>query len=172
MRSGFFRGRCLSEMRVSAEVKDYPVPIDVNNLASSIDVRPGSTTITFSHAAFTLREIIVAPRQVPEGAGALVLYQIEAVRPVTLTFSFTPVMQRMWPALSDDRSSPEWVPTGSAGGFYILHLNFPDHAAAISMPTSERGILQPYQELARVYPLQFVLRFDPVRDARTFSRCC
>ena len=164
-----FPWKVLSEMRISAEVKDYPVPIDVNNLASSIDVRPGSTTITFSHAAFTLREIIVAPRQVPEGAGALVLYQIEAVRPVTLTFSFTPVMQRMWPALSDDRPSPEWVQTGTAGrGFYILHLNFPDHAAAISMPTSERGILQPYQELARVYPLQFVLRFDPVRDARTF----
>ena len=161
--------KVLSNMRLSAEIEDYPVPIDVNYLASSIDVRPESTTITFSHAAFTVREIIIAPRQVPEGAGALVLYQIESVRPVTFTFSFTPIMQRMWPALSDDRSSPEWVQAGSAGGgFYMLHLNFPDHAAAISMPTAERGILQPYQELARVYPLQFVLRFDPVRDARTF----
>ncbi len=162
-----FPWKVLSDMRISAEIKDYPVPIDVNELASSIDVRPDSTTITFSHAAFTVREIILAPRQVPEGAGALVLYQVEAVRPMTLTFSFTPIMKRMWPALSDDRPSPEWVKTGNTSGFYILHLNFPDHAAAIAMPTAEPGILQPYQELARVYPLQFVLRFDPARDAHT-----
>ena len=162
-----FPWKVLSDMRISAEIKDYPVPIDVNELPSSIDVRPDSTTITFSHAAFTVREIILAPRQVPEGAGALVLYQVEAVRPMTLTFSFTPIMKRMWPALSDDRPSPEWVKTGNESGFYILHLNFPDHAAAIAMPTAEPGILQPYQELARVYPLQFVLRFDPARDAHT-----
>ena len=162
-----FPWKVLSDMRISAEIKDYPVPIDVNELASSIDVRPDSTTITFSHAAFTVREIILAPRRVPDGAGALVLYQVEAVRPMTFTFSFTPIMKRMWPALSDDRPSPEWVKTGNAGGFYILHLNFPDHAAAIAMPTAEAGILQPYQELARVYPLQFVLHFDPARDAHT-----
>jgi glycogen debranching enzyme len=162
-----FPWKVLSDMRISAEIKDYPVPIDVNELASSIDVRPDSTTITFSHAAFTVREIILAPRRVPAGAGALVLYQVEAVRPMTFTFSFTPIMKRMWPALSDDRPSPEWVKTGNAGGFYILHLNFPDHAAAIAMPTAEAGILQPYQELARVYPLQFVLHFDPARDAHT-----
>ena len=160
-----FPWKVLSDMRISAEIKDYPVPIDVNELASSIDVRPDSTTITFSHAAFTVREIILAPRQVPQGAGALVLYQVEAVRPMTLTFSFTPIMKRMWPAPSDDLPSPEWVKTGNTGGFYILHLNLPNHASAIAMPTAEPGILQPYQELARVYPLQFVLRFDPARDA-------
>jgi len=35
------------------------------------------------------------------------------------------------------------------------------------MPTAEPGIMQPYQELARVYPLQFVLHFDPARDSHT-----
>ncbi|MGB0124465.1 MAG: hypothetical protein WA419_16165 [Silvibacterium sp.] len=162
-----FPWKVLSNMRISAEVKDYPVPIDVNELASSIEVHPGSTTITFSHAIFTVRETIFAPRQPPEGAGAMVLYQIESVRPMTLTFSFTPVMQRMWPALSDDRPSPEWVKTAGGSGFYMLHLNFPDHAAAIAMPSAEPGILQPYQELARIYPLQFVLHFDPAHDSHT-----
>ncbi len=142
--------------------------IDVNSHASSITVRPEATTITFSHANFTVREIIFAPKQLPEGAGALVLYQIEAVRPMTLTFSFTPVMQRMWPALSDDPPSPEWVRTAGGSGFYILHLNFPDHAAAIAMPTAEPGILEPYQERGADYPVQFVLHFDPKRDAHTY----
>ena len=162
-----FPWKVLSNMRISAQMENYAVPIDVNQQAAWIDVRPGSTTITFSHANFTVREIILAPKHVPDGAGVAILYQVEAVRPMTLTFSFDPNMQRMWPAESDDRPSPEWVKTGGASGFYILHLNSPDQAAAIAMPTAEPGILPPYQERARFYPLQFVLHFDPARDTHT-----
>ena len=122
-------------------------------------VTPEATTITFSHANFTVREIIFSPKQAPEGAGALVFYQIEAIQPMTLTFSFTPVMQRMWPAESPDRPSPEWVKTSGGNGFYILHLNFPDHAAAIAMPTAQPGILVPYQERGLDYPFQLKLHF-------------
>ena len=158
-----FPWKILSHMRITAEMTDYAVPIDVNQQAATIDVQPGHTTITFSHANFTVRETLFAPQDAPDGAGALAFYQIQAVRPMTLTFSFTPEMQRMWPALSDDRSSPEWVKTGQSG-FYVLHLNFPDHAAAVAMPTATYGILEPYQERPRNYPLQFVLHFNPATD--------
>ncbi|HET6219067.1 MAG TPA: hypothetical protein VFE27_18740, partial [Acidobacteriaceae bacterium] len=159
-----FPWKILSHMRIVAEMKDYAVPIDVNEQAASIDVQPGHTTITFSHANFTVREMLFAPQTAPEGAGALAYYQIQAVRPMTLTFSFMPEMQRMWPALSDDRPSPEWVRTGDSG-FYILHLNFPNHAAAVAMPTAQYGILPPYQERPKDYPLQFVIHFDPATDS-------
>ncbi|MGC2399698.1 MAG: hypothetical protein WA510_07945 [Acidobacteriaceae bacterium] len=158
-----FPWKILGDLRITAEMKDYAVPIDVNEQASTIDVQPGHTTITFSHANFTIRETLFAPQHAPDGAGALVFYQIEAVRPMTLTFSFTPEMLRMWPALSDDRPSPEWVETGDSG-FYILHLNSPEHAAAVAMPTARYGILPPYQERPKNYPLQFVLHFDPATD--------
>jgi glycogen debranching enzyme len=158
-----FPWKIFSHMRITAEMKDYPVPIDVNEQAATIDVQPGHTTITFSHANFTVRETLFAPQHAPEGGGALAFYQIQAVRPMTLTFSFTPQMLRMWPALSDDRPSPEWVKTG-ASGFYVLHLNFPDHAGAVAMPTAQPGILAPYQERPKNYPLQFVIHFDPATD--------
>jgi glycogen debranching enzyme len=158
-----FPWKILSHMRITAQMKDYPVPIDVNDQAATIDVQPGQTTITFSHANFTVREILFAPQHAPEGAGALAFYQIQSVRPITLTFSFTPDMLRMWPASSDDRPSPEWVKTG-ASGFYVLHLNLPDQAAAVAMPSAEYGILPPYQEHPKDYPLQFVLHFDPATD--------
>jgi glycogen debranching enzyme len=159
-----FPWKIFSNLRISAEMQDYPVPIDVNEQAAVIEVRPDHTTITFSHANFTLREIMFAPRNPPDGAGALAFFQIEALRPMTLTFQFTPEMKRMWPALSDDRPSPEWVKT-AAGGFYTLHLNFPDHAAAVEIPGAEPGILPPYQERPKIYPLQFVLHFDPAHDS-------
>jgi hypothetical protein len=150
--------KILSNLRISAQMDNYPVPIDVNQHAAFIEVRPDSTIITFSHANFTVREILLAPKQAPDGPGALVLFQIDSVRPMTLTFSFTPNLRRMWPAQSDNRPDPEWIGTDPSGGFYLLHLNFPDHAAIIAMPTAQPGILQPYQERARFYPLQFVLR--------------
>lgn len=158
-----FPWKIFSNLRMTAEMQNYPVPIDVNEQAAVIEVRPDHTTITFAHANFTIREILFAPHAAPDGAGALAFFEIEAVRPLTLTVDFVPEMKRMWPALSDDRPSPEWVPT-SDGGLYILHLNFPDHAAAIEMPDAKPGILPPYQERPKTYPLQFILHFDPARD--------
>jgi glycogen debranching enzyme len=162
-----FPWKILSGLRIQADMKDYPVPIDVNQQAATIEVRPGHTIITFSHANFTIREILFTPQQAPEGIGALAFFQIEAVRPTTLTFSFTPEMKRMWPALSDDHPSPEWVKTAGSG-FYVLHLNAPDHAAAVAMPGAQYGIMAPYQERPKDYPVQFVLHFDPSTDKGKF----
>ncbi len=162
--SWIFPWKIFSNLRITAEMKDYDVPINVNEQAATIDVQPGHTVFTFSHPNFTVREILFAPQKAPEGAGALAYYQIEAVRPMTLTFSFTPEMLRMWPAESDDRPSPEWVKQGQSG-FYVLHLNTPGQAAALTIPTAEPGILAPYQERPKNYPLQFVVHFDPATDA-------
>ena len=42
-----FPWKIFSNLRISAEMKDYPVPIDVNEQAAAIEVRPDHTTITF-----------------------------------------------------------------------------------------------------------------------------
>jgi hypothetical protein len=162
-----FPWKIFSNLRISALMQDYPVPIDVNEQAAVIEVRPDHTTITFSHANFTIREILFAPHNPPEGAGVLAFFEVKAIRPMTLTFQFTPEMKRMWPAPSVDRPSPEWVKS-PAGGFYVLHLNFPDHAAGMAMPGSDPGIMAPYQERPKTYPLQFVVHFDPARDRNQY----
>ena len=159
-----FPWKVLSGMRMSVTMEDYPVPIDVNEHAAEIDVEPDRTTITYSHANFTIRQIMLAPKMSDAGTGAMVLYEMQAIRPMTVTFSFDPVMQRMWPADSPPAPSPEWVKNDDGSGFYILHLAFPDQAAALSLPGGEPGILPPYQEGSSSWPLQFVLHFDPKRD--------
>lgn len=159
-----FPWKIFSGMQITANMQDYPVPINVNEHAAWIDVQPDATTVTYSHANFTIRQIMIAPKVGAEQTGAMVFYQIASVRPMTLTFSLHPVMQRMWPAESDDVPSPEWVETEDHSGFYILHENFPDNAAALAMPGARPGILPPYQERATSTPLQFVLQYDPARD--------
>ncbi len=170
-----FPWKICSHLHITAEMQNYPVPIDVNQYASWIEVHPNVTILTYSHANFTIRQIMFAPRQASEGAGVVVLFQIESIRPMTLTFSFTPNMFQMWPASSDPAPDAEWLPTWSApnavhptSGFYILHESFPDHAAALAMPTAEPGILEPYQERPQTWPVQFVLHFDPSHDSSTF----
>lgn len=158
-----FPWKIFSNLRLSVSMQDYAVPIEVNPHAASIDVEPDETTITYSHANFTIRQIMLAPKS--GNPGAMVFFSFAAVRPMDVTFSFHPDMQRMWPAESPDRPSPEWIAGAGGSGFYILHLNTPDHAAAVALPTAEPGILPPYQERASSWPLQFVLHFDPQKDA-------
>jgi hypothetical protein len=100
-----------------------------------------------------------------DGTGVVVLYQVDAVRPGTLTFDFTPEVRRMWPAPNYGVPSAEWVPrTANGGGFYVLHTDMPQIAAALTVPRAEPGILAPYQEKPQVYPLTMTVAFDPARD--------
>ena len=161
-----FPVKLLSHFTISAAVEGYPVPIDLNADAAEIEVAPDHTTITYSHIAFTVREILFATRcdsAAETGAGVIALFQIDASRPVTLTFSFTPEVRRMWPAPNYGPPGAEWVGSASSG-YYLLHEDFPDLAGAIAMPGTRPGILAPYQEKPKVYPLQLILDFDPKRD--------
>jgi glycogen debranching enzyme len=162
-----FPVKLLSHFVISAAVEGYPVPIDLNADAAEIEVAPDHTTITYAHIAFTVRETLFATRcesAADPGAGVIALFQIESSRPVTLTFSFTPEVRRMWPAPNYGPPAPEWV-GNATNGYYLLHEDFPDLAGAIAMPGTHPGILAPYQEKPKVYPLQLILEFDPKRDS-------
>ncbi len=156
--------KILSDFRIRAELADYPVPIDVNALAAEFEVTPAETTITYSHAAFTLRQHMFAARGEKNPAlGAAVFFEIESARPLELTFSFTPEMLHMWPAPNHGRPNGEWVKEGESG-FYILHTDDPNFSALVAMPRTRPGILVPYQEHPQTYPLELKLSFDPKKD--------
>ncbi len=156
-----FPWKLFSGLRISARMQDYPVPIDVNEYASGIDVQPDHTTITYAHANFTVRQVMFAPAGEKDGLGVAAYFEVESVRPMDLTFSFTPEMKRIWPAASGGAPSPEWVATAGGSGFYLLHLDLPGQVGAMAIPGAEPGILAPYQERPQTYPLQFVLHVTP-----------
>jgi glycogen debranching enzyme len=182
--SWIFPVKLFSHLTIEAHVDGYDVPIDVNNTAAEIEVAPDHTTITFSHIAFTLKETFFATQcSQQDGTGVVALFQLNSIRPMTLTFSFVPEMKRMWPAPISGDVDSEWVragdnasvmndttrPGGSSArygaGWYMVHTDFADLAGAIALPSGEPGIMSPYQEKPQSYPLQFVLRFDPAHDS-------
>lgn len=157
-----FPVKILSDFRIEAHLADYPVPIDVNEYAEHIEVNPEQTTITYSHAAFTIKQHMFSPRGASvDGTGAVVLFEIESIRPIELTFRFTPEVLRMWPAPNFGRPSAEWLP----GGYYLLHTDTDALTGAVGIPGAQPGILAPYQERPKTYPVELKLRFDPKQDA-------
>ena len=152
--------------------------------AAHIEVRPDHTTITYSHIGFTIRQIMFSPDgdrvRGKASTGPVVLFQIDANQPMDLIFRFTPEMRWMWPKRNDGIPSPEWVPAkapsgtslvaepGQQGGegFYALHMDYPDLAGAVTIPTATPGIVAPYQERPQVHPMELHLHYDPKRDGR------
>jgi hypothetical protein len=96
--------KLLSHMAIEANVEGYDVPIDLNSMAREIEVRPDRTTITYTHIALTVRQTMFAPDEAAEGTGVVVLFQVDALHPVDLTFRFTAEMRQMWPELRRDRA--------------------------------------------------------------------
>jgi len=99
--------KLLSHFAIRADVEGYSVPIDLNGDAAEIEVFPDHTVITYSHIAFTVRQIMFAPDDMEDGTGAVVLFQIDSTRPMDLTFSFTLEMRPMWPQRSQGVPSAE-----------------------------------------------------------------
>jgi glycogen debranching enzyme len=159
--------KLLSQFTITANVEGYPVPIDLNSDAAEIQVFPDHTMITYSHIAFTLRQIMFAPNDAEDGTGAVVLFQVDSTRDVEFTFSFTPEMRSMWPQPNQGVPSGEWVKQG-ASGFYVLHTDFPNLAGAVAMPDTQPGIMAPYQEKPKFYPLQLKLHYDPKKDENRY----
>ncbi len=155
-----FPVKIASHFRITAELAGYPIPIELADYASTIDVQPDRTTITYSHAAFTVKQHMFSAR----GAGAkgpVIFFEIASVRPLTLTFRFTADMLRMWPAPNFGLPGAEWV----SGGYYILHTDNPNFSGAIGIPGAAPGVMAPYQERPRTYPLELKLAFDPKTQA-------
>ncbi|HEY2470846.1 MAG TPA: hypothetical protein VGI45_23840 [Terracidiphilus sp.] len=176
--------KLLSHMTIEADIEGYTVPIDVNQQAAQIEVRPDRTVITYSHIGFTVRQIMFSPNNSPSGTGPIVLFEFDCLHPTEFILRFTPELRWMWPERNEGVPGIEWVagphaaptqkapgPVGSISGeplphhgYYVLHADYPDLAAAIAMPGAEPGILAPYQERPQVHPVEFHLHIDPKRD--------
>jgi glycogen debranching enzyme len=165
--------KLFSHLTIEANIADYPVPIDVNQHAAAIEVRPDRTIITYAHLGFTVRQIMFSPSGPPSKAGwqtgPVILYQFDCLHPTDFTFRFTPELQFMWPAHNEGVPGIEWDTHAfranpPSSGLYILHSDYPDLAAAITIPGAEPGILTPYQERPQVHPVELRLHIDPARD--------
>ncbi len=161
--------KLLSHLTIEADIEGYTVPIDVNQQSAEIEVSADRTVITYAHIGFTVRQIMFSPPDAPAGTGPVVLFQFDCLHPTEFTLRFTPELRWMWPERNEGVPGVEWVAPGHdphevAGGFYVLHSDYPSFAAAVTIPGARAGILAPYQERPQVHPVELKLHIDPVQD--------
>ncbi len=181
--------KVLSHLRLEARVEGYALPVDVNQQAARIEVRPDRTTVTYSHIGFTVRQIMLsAPAASAAGralapatataagtgaagpaVGPVVLFEFDCLRPTEFTFRFVPDVAWMWPQRGEGAPGVDWISpdpknAAAAGGYYALGVDYPDLAAAVTIPGAEPGVISPYQERPRDTPVELKLRIDPKKD--------
>src|SRR5438105_4243475 len=85
----------LDRLEVSFRLEGYPLELSAADTSALIDVRPEATTITYSHAAFTVRQTIFAPLEEP---AVVMLFDVDSVLPLAISARFHPRLKLMWPA--------------------------------------------------------------------------
>ena len=152
--------KILEDFELSFQIEDYPLEVFGPEAMKWIEVRPEATIITYTHAAFTVRQIIFAPVEEP---GVVMLLDISSVRPLQITGTFRPDLKLMWPA---------GLMTGNLGwdadhGRYFIVEETNRFAGIVGAPGAVDVSVMPYQEEPRDVPTRFVLATQP-EEARDF----
>lgn len=152
--------KIVDDVRLSFRLEGYPLDIDGDDIMTGISVRPEATTLTYSHAAFTVRQTMFAPIDEP---GIVVLLDVESVLPITITAAFKPRLRLMWPATSSTAN----ISWDADAHRYLLTEETQRYAGVIGCPWGRDVSLMPYQEEPRDVPNRFVIEAPP-GTPRTF----
>lgn len=143
--------KLVDDFRLSFRLDGYPLDIDGSDTLASVSVRPEATTFTYSHAAFTVRQTVIAPIDEP---GVVMLLDIDAALPMTVTASFRPKLRLMWPA-GLMTPNVEW---NEKGHVYVLSEESKRFAGVVGSPAGADLSLMPYQEEPKDVPLKMSIR--------------
>jgi glycogen debranching enzyme len=141
--------KLVDDFRLAFKIDGYPLELDAAGLLSGVEVRPEATTFTYSHAAFSVRQILFAPVEEP---GAVMLLEVRSALPLSVIGSFRPRLKLMWPAglmtgnVSWDEKSQSYAIVEETKRF----------AAVVGSPGAQDLSVMPYQEEPRDVPIRFV----------------
>ena len=148
------------DFQLDFKIPDYADPIRGKDVARTVEIRPELTTITYSHATFTVKQHILAPVSEP---GIVILLDVETFRTLEIIVSFKTVLQFAWP--------------GAFGGQYAF-WNVGQKAFVLSESLRQRNALigSPWAAAASTHPAHaipdapntFVIPVDTVRAKREF----
>jgi glycogen debranching enzyme len=140
----------LDDLELSFRLEGYPLELRGADTSSTIEVRPEATVVTYSHAAFTVRQIIFAPLDEP---GVVMLFDVDSALPLSITVSFRPRLKLMWPA-GLMTGSLSWDERARA---YFIGEETHRFVGVVGSPAARDVSVMPFQEEPRDVPAQFRL---------------
>ena len=140
--------KLFDDLQVAFTLAGYPLEVAGRDVLTHIEARPESTVLTYSHAAFTVRQVLAAPIDEP---ALVMLLDVETTLPLGIRISFRPRLRLMWPA-GLQTGNIRW---NEPGRFYELTEDSGRFAGVVGSPAARTGSLMPYQEEPRDVPVQF-----------------
>jgi len=149
-----------SDFQLDFSIPDYMEPVRGSDVARTVEVRPEITTITYSHATFTVRQHILAPVSEP---GLIILLDVETFRPLDIIVSFRTVFQYAWPG-SFGGQYAFWNDSTKA---FVLSESLQQRNALIGSPWASRASTHPAHSIPDA-PNTFVIPVDTARARNEF----
>jgi glycogen debranching enzyme len=148
--------KILDDFELSFRIEGYPLEFRGPDIAVQINARPEATIFTYSHAAFTVRQIIYTPVDEP---GIIMLLDVKTVLPMSVTASFRPRLKLEWPA-GLMTGNLEWDEKQHA---YYITEESKRFVGMIGSPAARDISVMPYQEEPRDVPVR--LAIEPAANA-------
>ncbi|HEY5908251.1 MAG TPA: amylo-alpha-1,6-glucosidase [Vicinamibacteria bacterium] len=146
--------KLVDDFELSFRLRDYPQEIQGRDVIAQIEVRPEATVLVYSHAAFTVRQVLFAPIDAP---GLVALLDIDSVLPMTVTGTFRPRLALMWPA---GLMTPN-VDWDEKAHVYRLTEESQRFVGILGSPGARDLSVMPYQEEPKDLPLRFEIAPTP-----------
>jgi GH15 family glucan-1,4-alpha-glucosidase len=158
--SWVFPFKLFHDARISVSVAGQDNPVDFAARVERIIARPEATTLVASDQLFTIRAHFLSPI---DEAGSLILLDVDAARPLTLTISFVPDLKPMWPAGMGGQSAG-WREDLKA---FVISESRRKYNAFFGCPAATKGIATPAHQPG-AGALRFDIRVDPQQARKSF----
>jgi glycogen debranching enzyme len=142
--------KLVDDLELGFTLEGYPLEIRGRDILSGIRATPEATTLTYSHAAFTVRAIAFAPIDEP---ALVLLLDVDSTLPLDVAVSFRQRLGLMWPA-GLQTGNIGW---NSAATSYEISEESGRFAGVIGSPAAREGSIMPYQEEPRDVPIRFTI---------------
>lgn len=149
-----------SDVRLAFRTPAYGEAIPGAVLARTIDVRPEVTTLTYSHAAFQVRQHILTPTDAP---GVLMLLEVDSPEPLDVLVEFRPVLQYMWPG----GLGGQYAFWDGERSLFVISESLQEHNAMLGSPWATNAVEHPAHALGEA-PATMVIPVDPDRARSDF----
>ena len=153
--------KILDDFALDFQIEGYNLPFNGKDLLTNIEVRPEATIFTYSHAAFTIRQIVYAP---VDEQGLISLLDINTKLPMTVAVSFRPKLKLMW---AGNMMTP-FVGQDDKEKYYFIGEETQKFYGIVGSPNAKDVSLNPYQEEPKDIPVKYTLQISPDEAARNF----
>lgn len=152
--------KAVRDLHLAFRIPEYVDPVEGRDVARTVTVRPAVTTITYAHAAFTVKQHILAPLDRP---GILLLLEVETVRPLEILVRFRPALQYAWPA----GLGGQYVRWDAERVAFVLSESIQERNVILGSPWAAEASAHPAHRLSEA-PSIFTIPVEAARARREF----